>query len=171
MKSPCPKIRLTALLTGALMLTAQWALAERHGMLPQDAPPSYFTECSSCHEAPPPDMLTANPWSDMMLGLNHHFGVDANIDNLQTYNEINAFLSQYAYQGRASSLRPMRNGDPMRITTTLYFHRTHGRVKSHFHDPQVVSAFNCSACHLKPEGTGYNAKALTPLSKQFLSEP
>ena len=148
------------------LLFAGAASAEQHALLPKDTPASYYAECATCHVAIPPDLLTADPWKDIMDNLNNHYGVNASISDASTRNEIRDFLVQNA--GRPSSMRAMRRGDPLRVSDTLYFHRRHGKVKAYFRDPRVASPINCPACHVGSDEGRYDAKSLTPLAKQFL---
>lgn len=148
---------------GLLMLSGI-ARAEQHAILPKDTPASYRAECATCHVAIPPDLLTAEPWKEIMDNLGNHYGVNASISDTATRNEIREFLILNA--GRASSMRSMRRGDPLRISDTLYFHRRHGKVKAFFHDSRVASPINCPACHVGSDN--YDAKSLTPLAKQLL---
>lgn len=131
------KIALIALLGLALP-----AFADRLPM-PSNAPASFKTECSSCHIAYQPALLTASDWRQIMAGLNDHFGSDATVTP-QKRQEITAFLERYA--GDASRLGSA--GNPPRITQTQRFVRKHREVPAKFwRDPRVKSAANCEACH------------------------
>ena len=151
-----PRLFLLAFLTGIIGI----ARAEQRGVYPADMPTSYRAECGDCHIAFAPDLLTADSWRSLMNGLGEHFGDDARID-AKTRDEIEGFLVRNA--GRA--LRTKKNGDPLRLTDTLWFHRRHGRVKDLFQDPRVVSKANCTACHRHADDGRYDE--YTPLSRKF----
>jgi len=136
------------------------AHAEKHGVLSGDMPTSYRAECSACHVAFPPDLLPADAWRRIMDNLADHYGVDARIDT-SPRTEIESFLVRNA--GR--TLRFRKHGDPLRLTATLWFHRTHGRVKILFNDSQVGSRANCAACHMHADDGRYEDHDLTPLAR------
>ena len=83
------KIALTLLLGFALP-----AFADRMP-LPANTPASFKNECSSCHLAYPPALLTAPDWQRTMAGLKDHFGTDASVD-ATAHAEITAFLERNA---------------------------------------------------------------------------
>lgn len=139
------------------------ACAEQRGMFPPDMPASYRAECGDCHILFAPDLLLADSWHRMMDGLASHFGVEAQIEASQR-EEIKSFLVRNA--GR--NLRPKKNGDPLRLTETLWFHRRHGKVKTLFLNPQVVSKANCLACHMQADKGRYDE--LTPLAQKFMQQ-
>ncbi len=137
------------------------AFANQRGAFPADVPKSYRTECGDCHVAFAPDLLPVEAWQRIMDGLPHHFGVDATLD-AKEHEEIGSFLARNAGNG----LYPMKHGDPLRLTDTLWFHRRHGQVKALFQDPRVVSRANCSACHTHGDEGRYDE--YTKLSRKYL---
>lgn len=42
--------------------------------------PVYKAECTSCHIAYPPQLLSAPDWRRLLSGLDRHFGTDASVD-------------------------------------------------------------------------------------------
>jgi hypothetical protein len=136
------------------------AWADQRGVFPADMPKSYRIECDGCHVPFPPDLLPAESWREIMSGLGRHYGVDASIDTLE-HEEIESFLLRYAGQG----LHPKRNGDRLRLTDTLWFHRRHGPVKKLFQFPLVGSKANCGACHVRAEDGRYDE--YTPLILKY----
>lgn len=131
------KITLTLLLSIALP-----ALADRMPM-PSNTPASYRAECSSCHMAFPPAMLSANDWKKTMSQLEQHFGSDAAVDKAVA-SEISNFLTRNAGSGE----RVDGAGNPPRISKTARFERKHRSISAKFwRDPRVKSAANCEACH------------------------
>ncbi len=137
------------------------AHAVQRGVFPADAPKSYRAECGECHAAFAPDLLQVEAWQRIMDGLGQHFGVDASVDAKERA-EIGSFLARNAGLG----LNPMRHGDPLRLTDTLWFHRRHGTVKALFKDPRVVSKANCSACHAHADEGRYDE--YTKLPRKYL---
>ena len=111
--------------------------------LPADTPASFKAECSSCHMAYQPALLSANDWRRTMAGLADHFGTDAAVD-APNKQEIARFLERHA--GDAGKLGSA--GEPPRITRTVRFTRKHREVAAkYWSDPRVKSAANCEACH------------------------
>ena len=98
-------------------------------------------ECSSCHIAYPPNLLTAEDWQKMMGGLNQHFGANAELD-AKDRKDILEFLKKNAGNGARYSAASLR------ISDTPWFKREHRSVspKEWVH-PEVKSKSNCSACH------------------------
>jgi len=144
-----------------LLGMADRAYAIQRGVFPSDAPKSYRAECGECHAAFAPDLLQVEAWQRIMDGLAQHFGVDASVDAKERA-EIGSFLARNAGHG----LYPMRHGDPLRLTDTLWFHRRHGTVKALFKDPRVMSKANCSACHAHGDEGRYNE--FTKLPRKYL---
>lgn len=111
--------------------------------LPANTPASYKAECTSCHMAFQPALLTANDWRKTMNGLKDHFGTDATVD-MPKQQEITNFLERNA--GDVSKLGSA--GEPPRITQTARFIRKHREIPAkYWKDPRIKSAANCEACH------------------------
>jgi len=118
------------------------ALADRVP-LPANTPASYRAECSSCHMAYQPALLSANDWRRTMAGLKDHFDTDATVDG-PAGQEIARFLERNA--GNAGKLGSA--GEPPRITQTARFIRKHREIPAkYWKDPSIKSAANCEACH------------------------
>ena len=127
------------------------ALADRMP-LPANTPASYQAECSSCHMAYQPALLSASDWRRTMAGLKDHFGTDATVD-AQKEQEITTFLERHA--GNAGKLGSA--GEPPRITQTARFIRKHREIApKYWNDPRVKSAANCEACHRGAAGGNYS---------------
>jgi nitrate/TMAO reductase-like tetraheme cytochrome c subunit len=125
-----------------LLACAFPALADRVSM-PANTPASYKAECSSCHIAYQPSLLTARDWRRIMDGLGEHFGTDATVDGKKAL-EIKTFLERHGGDARHVG----RTGNPPRITESMHFVRHHHDVQAKFwRDPRVKSAANCEACH------------------------
>ena len=135
----------------ALLGSAFPALADRLPM-PANAPASFTTECSSCHIAYQPALLTANDWRKLMVGLSDHFGTDATVDP-ENEAKIKTFLERNA--GNASRLG--NAGNPPRITQTARFIRKHDEIPAkYWRDARVKSKANCEACHPGAAKGNYN---------------
>jgi nitrate/TMAO reductase-like tetraheme cytochrome c subunit len=129
-------------LTATFLIASQSAQADRMP-LPGNAPDSFKAECSSCHMAFPPALLSTDDWRKTMGQLDKHFGTDASVD-AKTTGEIGAFLERHAGSGQ----RVEGAGNPPRITKTARFERKHREIpKKFWRDPRVKSAANCEACH------------------------
>ena len=130
------------LLLVTLLGCALPALAHRMPM-PANTPASYQAECSSCHMAYQPGLLTAADWRHVMDGLADHFGSDATVDR-KNGQEIKTFLER-----NGGDVKKLGSAcTPPRITQTRHFTRHHHEVPTRFwRDPRIKSAANCEACH------------------------
>lgn len=137
------------------------ACADQRGVSPVDIPATYRAECGGCHVAFAPDLLPVDAWHRIMNNLVEHYGVDATLEEKE-HEEIESFLARNA----GHSLKTMKNGNQLRLTDTLWFHRTHGKVKPLFQDSRVVSKVNCTACHLHADEGRYDQ--YTELSRKFM---
>jgi hypothetical protein len=141
---------------------------------PINMPSSYRTECGSCHLPYPPHLLSAEGgysgagWRTIMDGLRNHFGENAELEESERRR-----IEQYLIDNAASSHRRFGSRtDPPRLTTTLWFRRNHGSVKSYYSDPRVSRPANCAACHPRAERWDYARESVvlprisrsTPLS-------
>ncbi|MFZ3017518.1 MAG: diheme cytochrome c [Gallionella sp.] len=129
---------LTVLLLLALGMNAAYADSGKMAA-PENA--KWKEECSSCHIAYPPKLLTADNWQKMMGGLNKHFGANAELD-ARDNKDILEFLKKHAGSEKRHSAASLR------ISDTPWFKREHRSVspKEWVH-PEVKSRSNCSACH------------------------
>lgn len=111
--------------------------------MPSDAPKSYEAECSSCHMAYPPGLLSQNNWQNVMSGLDKHFGTDASCDT-KTQTEI----TQWLIKNAATKEKYFAFAPENRITKTTWFIRKHDEVKADvWKRAGVKSPANCAACH------------------------
>lgn len=118
---------------------------------PKDMPPSFRTECGSCHALYPPNLLSAAGWRTIMDDLRTHFG-----DNAALEEPVRRQIEQYLVDHAGSSDRRFGSRtDPPRLTTTPWFRRNHGGVRSYFANVRVGSPANCSACHPRTEDWRY----------------
>jgi len=110
---------------------------------PANINPKFQQECSECHIAYVPGLMSAESWRRVMAGLDQHFGSDASID-AQENQEITDYLVSNA------SNRWSAPTAPLRITEAAWFKRMHG---SHeipprvWKNPKINSPANCAVCH------------------------
>ncbi len=115
--------------------------------------PLYIEECGSCHMAYPPQLLPGESWKKVMLGLEDHFGENAELDQ-ETSQEIENYLIQ---SSRSSSYKKLfRNLDgrsPLRITELPYFVHEHDEIPSRMiqGNDKISSLSQCNACHQEAE--------------------
>ncbi len=144
---------------------------------PVEMPVYYRNECGTCHVPYPPNLLpsggfiSGGGWRSVLRNLRNHYGDDATLDE-PTRDKIERYLVDNA----AHSERRFRTlSDPPRLTTTLWFHRNHGRVKSHFKAPDVGSASNCQSCHPHADQWNYARADVTlpgqPRARQTTQQP
>lgn len=115
--------------------------------------PVYVEECSSCHMAYPARLLPGNSWQKIMIGLDDHFGENAEID-AQTRQEIEAYLVQVSARNSYRKLfRNLGDSVPIRITELPYFIRKHDEIPAKYvtGNDKVKSFSQCNACHRDAE--------------------
>lgn len=125
--------------------------------------PIYKEECGSCHMVYPADLLPSRSWSKIMLGLENHFGDNAELDT-ETYQTIEKFLLENSADNTANQrsrkmIRSIKKGDtPMRISDIPYFKHEHDEIPDRMvkGNTEVNSFSNCSACHAKAEQGSFN---------------
>lgn len=100
-------------------------------------------ECSSCHVAYPPHMLSSENWQELMGKLDKHFNSNAALETKDT-RQIRDFLLRYAGSG------PKYTSASLRISETPWFVREHRIIaESEWKLPEVKTRSNCTACHGK----------------------
>jgi hypothetical protein len=100
-------------------------------------------ECSSCHVAYPPHMLSGNNWEQLMARLDKHFDSNAVLDSRDSKQILN-FLLRFSGNGDRYSAASLR------ISETPWFVREHRVIsENEWKRPEVKSRSNCSACHGK----------------------
>jgi cytochrome c553 len=141
----------------AVALTLPLAARADHLPMPKDAPPSYKTECGSCHLAFPAALLTASDWRLVMTQLPKHYGDNATLDQ-----KARQPLEDFLVRNAGSPWRLTGAGDPPRLTATSWFQRKHDELSSAvWRDKRVGSAANCVACHPNAERGGYGEREVT----------
>lgn len=143
------------LLITTLIMTISNAHADTRIRTPQHA--AWQQECSACHIAYPPQLLSAPSWRAIMNGLDQHFGTDARIDQ-QAHADILRFLEKNAGSGQLStSAQP-----PLRITETRWFIHEHSEElpADIWTRPGIKSPANCMACHSGADRGDYSEAGL-----------
>lgn len=135
--------------SAAVMLTlSRWpALGVPTGSLD----PVYAEECGACHTPYHPSLLPAATWAAIVAGLEWHFGENASLDPTTT-EHVRAYLlanSAGSFDTKAANrLRRTDPADPLRITATPFWQRTHrGIPEAVFASKAVRSRGACNACH------------------------
>jgi len=107
--------------------------------------PQWKSECSGCHIAYPPQLLTAGNWQQLMGGLDKHFGANATMAPNDS-KAIQDFLQRNAGSGDKHS------ASSLRISDTTWFKREHREVSNKtWANPAVKNRSNCTACHVNAE--------------------
>lgn len=129
--------------------------------------PLYKEECGSCHMTYSPGLLPSDSWKKVMLGLDNHFGENAELDT-KTRQEILSYLIENAadnsdYRRSQKFAGTLANKVVDRITLTPYFIRKHDEIpKRIFTDnPKVTSFSQCSQCHQNADKGSFNEDEVT----------
>jgi cytochrome b len=139
------------LLTGAVhqivALSARPALGVPAGPLD----PTYAQECGSCHMAYPPSLAPSARWIAILANLSDHFGEDASLKP-DVAAQIRAYLTTNAAEKwdtrPAHELQRSNPQDPLRLTATPFWIRTHrGIPESVFKSRAVGAKGACEKCH------------------------
>ncbi len=129
-------------------------MIKKINILPQETSEAYAKACASCHMLYAPSMLPARSWAKLMLGLQDHFG-----DNAELAAPIRDEVSAYLQRNAADKVeniyaQPMLNlladdETPLRISETKYFMLLHDIVKPEMitGNPDVQSVARCEVCH------------------------
>ncbi|MBI5005524.1 MAG: cytochrome C [Nitrosomonadales bacterium] len=117
-----------------------WAESEKLGSPGYE---KWKKECSSCHVAYPPHMLSSENWQELMGRLDRHFNSNAMLD-AKDNRHILDFLKRFAGSGERYSSASLR------ISDTPWFVREHRVIsEKEWKLPAVKTRSNCSACHGK----------------------
>jgi hypothetical protein len=129
--------------------------------------PLYMEECGSCHMAYSPGLLPSNGWTKLMLGLEDHFGDNAELD-AETQQTVTGYLS--ANSASQSDYRRSRklnqsinpNDVPIRISKIPYFINKHNEIPDRMvsGNPKVNSLSHCNSCHTKAEQGSFSEREI-----------
>ncbi len=133
--------------------------------------PTYADECSACHIAYNPSLMSANSWKMLMGGLSDHFGEDASLDPT-TVDALTKWLVANAADTvdtkPAHVLSQMAQNAPYTITSTPFWKTTHAGIPPEtFKRAPIYDNGNCTACHSDAAaGRFYPANISIPKEKQ-----
>ena len=137
----------TALIYLIIGMVSQTANASSKNLMPVNVPPIYKQECASCHMSYPPALLPKESWTEIMNGLQKHYGTDASLSR-QEMMQIASWLNSNAGTYKRVKEAPLDN----RITNSDWFARKHRKISSReFLSPAIKSPSNCNACHKNAE--------------------
>lgn len=150
-----PRNNIRRLMIGivAVLCTGQLAIADDHRHSKRTPLlPKYQQECSSCHIAYPPGMLSSASWQRLMSDLPRHFGADASLDEA-IVKELSTWLNEHAGTGKHAQSNPPED----RITRSAWFIREHDEVPATTWKREAVkSTSNCAACHPRADKGDFN---------------
>lgn len=105
-------------------------------------------ECTSCHIAYPPGLMSRKNWESVMGSLAKHYGTDAAVSEADLRLIAPFFLDNASKRGD----RHQSASTPPRLTDTPWFQREHNKVPvGVWANPKVKTATNCAACHTQAE--------------------
>lgn len=137
----------TALIYLIIGMVSQTANAGSKNLMPVNVPLIYKQECASCHMSYPPALLPKESWTEIMNGLQKHYGTDASLSR-QELEQISSWLNSNAGTYKRVKEAPLDN----RITNSDWFVRKHRKISSReFLSPAIKSPSNCNACHKNAE--------------------
>lgn len=139
---------------GMTMSAAQAADGGKYGgenrgkpLQPAQVNAKWQQECSSCHIAYAPGLMSADSWRKVMEGLDKHFGTDASLTSEEN-KEITDFLVKNASNRWSASTAPLK------ITEAAWFKSEHDAQEvppAVWQNPLVKSPATCQACHTQAE--------------------
>lgn len=132
--------------------------------------PQYLEECGSCHFPYQPGLLPARSWRRMMLGLENHFGENAELpaeEVTRLINYLTTNAADHANYKRSKKIMKTLDPDntPLRASKTPYFIKKHNQLSRKMvqNNPKVGSISKCDACHTKAEtGSFSESEILIP---------
>ncbi len=169
------RLKLVALLAGALLVNSQAASAESFwtwlttitrtkGVQPVTNK-RYLEECGSCHFAYQPGLLPTKSWEKLLneKALSDHFGDNAELEP-DVLKEIRDYALQNAsetshYKLASKVTVATENGEaPLRITEVRFIKRKHHDIPEKMikGNNEVKSLSNCNACHTQAEKGVYD---------------
>jgi len=144
-------LTLLLLLAGGAHLIINLSSRPAYGVPAGPLDRTYVKECGSCHFAYPPSLAPRTRWIALMDGLDDHFGEDASLgpDLAASIRAYLASNSAEKWDTRASHELAIPNPrDPLRLTATPYWTRTHRRIPDAVFKSRAVGAKGaCDACH------------------------
>ena len=123
----------------------------------------YQNECSACHFAYQPGLLTSKSWDKVMTNLDNHFGTDASVLD-EDYNLIYKYIMKNSAEKAMDYKRSRRIASSMSyisttvdaITKTPYIIKKHDEIPPRLiKQEEVKGLFNCIACHTQAKKGSY----------------
>jgi hypothetical protein len=171
------KIKVAAVLAGALLLNSAYAVAQENfwlwvvnftrqkGVKPV-TDKQYLEECAGCHFAYQPGLLPAKSWEMLLTNeaLRKHFGVNAELDNdtlkvIHDYAVDNAADKSWYKRSRKIAVATAEGPVPLRITELSYIFRKHQHIPEKMikGNASVKSLSFCDKCHTQSADGVYDA--------------
>ena len=129
---------------------------------------TYLEECGACHLAFPPQLLPESSWSQVMAGLEDHFGEPADLDQ-ETSDHILAYLHKYSLgKNPPSAMSKMARNLPadagLRITELPAFLDAHEPLLEQYEMESFPTGFltPCADCHRQAASALFDKELLHP---------
>lgn len=129
---------------------------------------TYISECGACHLAYPPQLLPVSSWQQIMVGLDDHFGDNAELDE-ETADSIMIYLQSYALgTGKPSRMSKMMRNLPaepgLRITEIPAFKDAHAAVLEQLELERFPTGYlsPCADCHRQAASALFDKELLHP---------
>lgn len=153
---------LTITIVGGLLVVAgQGVLGDQEGRGADVAPVTndlYREECGACHFAYQPGLLPERSWRRLLVGLDDHFGDNAELLPEEGRAIIDYLVSNAAdTSGHKRSVRIMSSlqsqDTPLRITETPYIQHKHRKLPARaiVENPWIKSLSACNSCHTRAD--------------------
>jgi len=142
----------------------------------------HIDECGACHMAYPPELLPKESWKKIMLGLDDHFGENAELDD-GTFTHIDNYLQQHALSNDhptietvSSWFRSLPENAPIRITALPGFLEHHKDPIRRLGEGSDEEGFfsPCEDCHKEAASGVFDKEQIFrgygPVFKRFSGE-
>ncbi|MDD5295914.1 MAG: hypothetical protein PHU46_03280 [Rhodocyclaceae bacterium] len=145
-----PPFRLGTILRGIsflrAVLPAALAVAADDNWQQREDNAAWRAECSACHLAFPPGLLSPDDWAVIMSELDKHFGANASLEE-RVRKDISAYLVRNGNRNRSFG----NTEETPRITGTEWFFRSHKSAIRLWQKGRVKSLVDCAVCHKGPD--------------------
>lgn len=117
--------------------------------------PVYADECTACHMAYHPSLMSGENWRLLMASLDDHFGEDASLSEATT-TQLTEWLAQHSAETTDSKpahvFRKTAKDAPFTVSKSPFWKKRHkGIDDAVFTAKPVFSRANCAACHADAE--------------------
>lgn len=158
--------RIISGLVAALSLSAAGTYASEDNGVAPASNKTYANECSACHIAYPPGLLSSASWKKVFANLGDHFGENAELPagvakELTEYTVANA-ADKSGHSLSQKIMRSYGSATPMRISEVPYIAREHREIFSRYvkGNPQVGSLSKCQLCHKRAEQGSFSEREI-----------